>query len=166
MFSPSKGVFSYDLKDAKYMNGNEFEDFGLDFACTQFDINKKTIFEVKTYKLEGQEIEVQSITINVCLTTDSKYVNYCEYKENTKHKVDDSSSNTQKYTLDTISFPTSIDAFPFDIKVKEPVAYVYLQYKVKVTNENGGYSYTPKTYVLKYEYNDFMTSKTIGGIDK
>jgi hypothetical protein len=156
---------SYNLENAEYINGDEFTDFGFDFTCEKFDINNKAVFKIKTYKLEEQEIDVQNITINVCLTTDSKYVNFCEYRENTKHKVDDSSNNTQTYNLETISFPTSIDAFPFDIKVKEPVVYVYLHYQVKVSTETGSRMKT-STYVLKYTYSDFMTKDTIGGIER
>jgi hypothetical protein len=65
--------------------------------------------------------------------------------------------------MDSINLPTTVDAFPFDIKIKEPVAYVYLSYKVKTVVGNETKIKT-NTYVLKYEYEDFGTPS--GGINK
>lgn len=154
---------TYNLKDAEYINGKEFNDFGLEFICSEFD-NGKAKFKIRTYKLENQELELESITIRVCLTAD--YIDYCKYSsENTKHELAESydtattSKNIYTYTVDLVEFPAKVDAFPFDIKVDAPTAYVYLQYKYK-----NGVNITTKTYVLEYDYSDFNVQ--IGGISK
>ena len=145
---------SYKLDNAQYIDGEDFTDFKLEFECTEFNVNNKAKFKITTSKFEEQEIDVQSITVRVCLTAD--YLDYCKYSsENTKHTLDESSSSkTQTYTVDTVEFPAKVDAFPFDIKVKEPVAYVYLQYKVK-TIVGTETKIKTHTYILKYDYEDF-----------
>lgn len=152
----------YNLENAKYIDGDDFEDFNLDFKCTKFNLdekNPKAVFEITTSKFEGQEIEVENITINICLSVD--YLE-CKYSgEKTSHQLEGSSSK-QTYTMDSINLPTTVDAFPFDIKIKEPVAYVYLSYKVKTVVGNETKIKT-NTYVLKYEYEDFGTPS--GGIN-
>lgn len=165
MYEPFVGEnMSYDLKNAKYIDGEDFKDFNLEFECTEFNLNEKNPtakFKITTSKFEGQEIDVQSIVVRICLTAD--YIDYCKYSsENTKHQLEDSYS-TQTYTVESKNFPTSVDAFPFDIKVKEPVAYVYLQYKVK-TVVGTETKIKTSTYVLKYNYEDF--GSPLGGLDK
>ena len=164
MYEPYQGEnMSYNLKDAKYIDGKDFNDFNLEFTCLEFNVSDTTNtakFQIKTTKFEEQELDIQSITIRVCLT--ANYVDYCKYSsENTKHTLDDSSTNTQTYSVDTIKFPASVDAFPFDIKVKEPVAYVYLQYKVK-TIVGTETKIKTNTYILKYNYDEFNVVK--GGL--
>ena len=155
---------TYDLSKAEFIDGEDFKDFGLDLVCTEFDVNGKVKFSITTYKLEDQEINVESITIRICMTAD--YLDYIEYSSaNSNHKLADSkstatsSSNIYTYSLNSREFPAKVDAFPFDIKVKEPVAYVYLQYVV-----NTGTTKKTKTYVLQYDYEDFNVQ--IGGISK
>jgi hypothetical protein len=152
---------TYNLEDAIYMDGTEFKDFGLEFICSEFD-NGKAKFKISTYKFEEQEIDVEKITIKVCLTAD--YLDYCKYSTERTHKLADSydsitsSSSSYTHTVDLVEFPAKVDAFPFDITVDAPKAYVYLQYKV-TTNK-----IETKTYVLEFDYEDFNVQ--IGGISK
>ena len=151
----------YDLEDAKFIKGSEFEDFGLEFICTEFD-NGHAKFDITPYKFEEQDIDVEKVTIRVCLT--ANYLDYIEYSTERSHKIADSldsattNSNTYTHTVDIIDFPAKVDAFPFDITVNTPKAYVFLEYKV-TTNK-----IETKTYVLEYDYEEFNIQ--YGGISK
>lgn len=161
---------TYDLSKAEYIDGNDFDDFGFEFICSEFDYGKAK-FKIKTYLLENQldeedkpTLEVESITVRICLT--ANYIDYCEYsQENKKHKLEDKyeEADTQSYTVTLIDFPAKVDAFPFDITVDEPTAYVYLEYKFKQQTSTGTTIKT-KRYVLKYDYSEFNVQ--IGGISK
>lgn len=152
---------TYDLENAKFIKGSEFEDFGLEFVCTEFD-NGHAKFNITPYKFEEQDIDVEKVTIRVCLT--ANYLDYIEYSTERSHKIADSldsattNSNTYTHTVDIIDFPAKVDAFPFDITVNTPKAYVFLEYKV-TTNK-----IETKTYVLEYDYKDFNVQ--LGGISK
>ena len=155
----------YITEDTKYMDGKDFDEFGLDFQCTSYDDNsQKVTFVIKTYendnykaKVENNEIKLTSnITVRVCFTAKlSGKANYST--ERTTHKLAPSlaeanSSNykTEHTISNVVNLPFKVDAFPFDIKVKEPTAYVFVKYSYT----KNGQSYTD-TYVLEYTYDEF-----------
>jgi hypothetical protein len=164
----------YDLEDTIYMDGADFDEFGLNFQCTSYDDNAhKATFVVKTYENEnfknmiasGEFKITSSITVRVCLTANlSGKALYSTERTTNKlaPTLDDATSSNYKseHTISNIiDLPFEIDCFPFDIKVKEPTAYVYVKYSFT----RNGQSYT-NSYILKYSYEEFNIVS--GGIIK
>ena len=164
----------YDLTETVYMDGEDFNEFGLDFQCTSYDDDAhKATFVVKTYEndhfkqqISTGEIKLtSSITVRVCLTADlSGKALYSSERTTNKlaPTLEDATSSNYKseHTISNIiDLPFEIDCFPFDIKVKEPTAYVYVKYSFT----RNGQSYT-NSYILKYSYEEFNILS--GGIIK
>lgn len=162
----------FNATDAVYMQGKDFDDFGMIFKCTEYSEDSKSAsYELRIYKTENTKSIVQD-TVSVSLCLKANWIGFVAYSSTspstTKLSADKETaeksdlSSTYKKTLKISSladFPAKASTWPVKITVAEPSIYLYISYQYK---ENG----VTKTnsYILSYSYAELIPET--GGIRK
>ena len=166
----------YNEDEITWLNAGEFEDFDLTFYATQYEDKYDATYKKGTTLASGDEL-----TFSLTLSSDSAdgvatfsgtsyfaYAALCiaedwigdyadsSYISFTPSNLTNGTAKTPSVTS-TVSYPAKAKMWgPFYKTVKTPDVYLYLVYNTSKQKQ--------KQYIIKYTYNDYMTSSTSGAI--
>lgn len=169
-------ITGVDLTNVKRMDNKDFDLFNITFQATNYNdrldegkqnVTFKVVIErnekspTLTYVDSGSTYLMKT---GVCLHAD--WIAFESYQSSLSTYTDTylKAGNTGKTNINIsckTQFPAKADTWPVKVTVDSPDAYLYILYK---TQENG--VTTVNSYILKYTYEEYMTSTTTGGIIK
>ena len=169
-------ITGVDLTNVKRMDNKDFNLFNITFQATNYNDRTDEGKQNVTFKIVIERNEnsptltyVDSgstylMKTGVCLHAD--WIAFESYQSSLSTYTDTylKAGNTGKPTFSVpckTQFPAKADTWPVKVTVDSPDAYLYILYK---TQENG--VTTVNSYILKYTYEEYMTSSTTGGIIK
>lgn len=173
---------------ATSLKGKDFKDLDLKFYAKTYDQEKGTVvfsatlnWNEETTKLVGDG-SLKNLTSSYNLymyvsiasawvtAHDEPFAQYSSLQQFNISKPTGDNTKGTTYARSSISvgeldhFPSKTniwtDTFPTRVTVLAPTAYVYLYFVI----ENSNKTTTEKRYILEYDYSEYHTSETVGGI--
>ncbi len=187
----STGANEIKMTDgAKIMKGKDFNDLDLKFYAQTYDQEKGNVtfysslaWNENTTKLVGDgnlagmsSSSTYNLYMYVCISSkwirvdDKPFANYSSLQSFKIEKPTGEEKTGAAYTRSSISlsgltnFPykTALwtETFPTSVYVGAPTAYLYLYFIVENTDKTT----TNYRYILEFDYNEYHTNETVGGI--
>lgn len=163
------------LDDVKRLDYKDFNLFDLDFKATSYNDRETDGVQKVEFSLTIKKNDNTPTTL-VNVSSSSSYLvqagaclcaNWVGLNSYTSSLYGYSESYLKNETSRTLSvtcktqFPAKADTWPIKVTVDSPDCYLYLYFR---TQENG--KNVNNSYILKYTYDEYMTSTTQGGIQK
>jgi len=160
------------LTDVTRLDNKDFNLFDINLEATYYnDVDKQkgqkvefsVSFKTNENSPEGLTTISSSSTnkIRVALALCADWIKFESYTSQLYDLKVDGTPKPNITVKCTQKFPAYASTWPVPISVDSPTCYLYLYYR---TQENG--KIVEKSYILKYTYDEYMTSSTQGGIIK
>lgn len=163
------------LDDVKRIDNKDFNLFDVNFQATSYNDRESDGVQKVEFSLVIKKNDNTPKTLTNTSSTSSyllqagaclcaNWVGLNSYTSSLSGYSDSYLTNGTSRTLSVAcktQFPAKADTWPVKVTVEAPECYLYLYFR---TQENG--KYVNNSYILKYTYDEFMTSTTKGGIQK
>ena len=166
-------ISGVELDNVKRMDGKDFNLFTITFEATYYNDRadeKGTDIQTVKFSLKVTKNENSPEGLKTISSSSTYYFKAGVALCSNWIKLDSYSTSLTSFALDSAKtltvkcpnqFPAKASTWPIPVTVESPDCYLYFYY---LTQENG--KEVKNSYILKYTYQEYMTSTTEGGIRK